>query len=113
MGQFSGTKDPVYITSEKFSASESPVIKVPQDARMHQVAVSPVGAATAGTATITVLPVGMTDELPLFESDGATPVVLTMVGDARSDIIGSLQQITFTVAGFDGTQFKASVTSYF
>jgi hypothetical protein len=114
-GQFAASKDRAFITSLKFQAGESPVIKVPQDAQHHQVAISPIGGAAAGTATVTVLPVGMTGEIPLYEADGATPVVLNMAdpGDARSEIIGSLQNFVFTTAGFDGASYKLSVTSYF
>ena len=103
-----------FITSSKFYAGDAPVtISVPQNAHTHQVAIDAIDGS-AGTAAITVLPVGMIDEIALMESDGSTPVVLNMLnGDARSDIRGSLQQLTATLAGFDGTQFKLSVTSFF
>ncbi len=114
-GQFATSKDRAFITSLTFQAGESPAIKVPQDAQYHQIAISPIGGATAGTATVTVLPVGMTGEISLFEADGSTPVILNMAspGDARSDIIGSLQSFLFTTSGFDGTSYKLSVASYF
>jgi len=111
---FSGSKDPVFIHSKKYAAGDSPVtIKVPQNASTHQVAINAVDG-TSGTASVTLTPVGMIDAQPLLEADGSTPVVLTMVGgDARSAIVGSLQDITFTLTGFDGTEFKLSVASYF
>ena len=110
----SGSRDNVVITSKKFAAAVTPnTIGVPQNAARHQVAIESLDGI-AGTAAITILPVGMIDEIPLFEADGATPVVLDMVtGDARSDIRGSIQQLTATLAGFDGTQYKLSVTSWF
>jgi hypothetical protein len=103
-----------YITSEKFFAADAPVtLNLPQNAHTHQVAINAIDGA-AGTAAITIRPVGMIDFIPLLESDGATPVVLDMInGDARSDIRGSLQAITATLSGFDGTKFKLSVTSFF
>ena len=113
-GQFSGHKDPIFISSKKYLAGESPVIDVPQNATIHQIAVDSVDAATTGTATITILPVGMVNTIPLFESDGSTPVVLAMAsGDARSDIRGSLQRFVVTTAGFDGSAFKVSISSHF
>ena len=104
-----------FIQVEKYPvATTNVLLLLPQGARSHQVAVDSVDAATAGTATITILPVGMVNFVPLLESDGATPVVLNMAaGDARSDIRGSLQKLNAAIAGFDGTEFKLSVTSYF
>ena len=114
MPQFSGQNDPVFIYSKKHLAADtSPTISVPQNARVHQVAIDALDGS-AGTAAITILPVGMKNELPLFEADGSTPVVLEMIGGgARSDIRGSLQALTATLAGFDGTEYKLSIASYF
>lgn len=110
----SGVRNPVEIQSKKLNAADAPFeIEVGQDAHTHQVAIDALDG-TAGTASVTVLPVGMVDEQPLYEADGSTPVVLTLVpGDSRSDIRGSLQRFTFTLAGFDGTEVKVSVTSWF
>jgi len=103
-----------FISSKKYDGSLANIpITLPQNAKNHQIAISPVEAATVGTATVTIKPVGMTDFISLFEADGSTPVVLLMVGDARSDIRGSLQEINFALAGFDGTNVKVSVTSFF
>ena len=114
-GQGPGRVPGSFVQSKKYLASVTNVLLLlPQDARAHQVAVDAVGVATVGTATITVLPVGMVNLIPLLESDGATPVVLAMAtGDARSDIRGSLQQMNVAIAGFDGAAFKLSATSYF
>ncbi len=113
-GQFSGRNDPVFIYSKKHLAAEGDqTVTLPQNAGIHQVAIDALDGS-AGTAVITILPVGMKNELPLFESDGATPVVLDMIGgDARSDIRGSLQALTASLSGFDGTAYKLSITSFF
>lgn len=110
----SGSKNPSVIFSKKYPAGVSPVITVPANAGSHQIAVDSIGAATAGTATITILPVGMESDLPLLEADGSTPVVLSMAsGDARSDIRGYLTHFTVTTAAFDGAEFKVSIASHF
>jgi len=110
---FSGRNDAVFIFSKKLLAADgNPTIPVPQNAREHQIAIDALDG-TVGTAAITILPVGMAGELPLFEADGATPVVLDMLGDARSDIRGSLQALTATLSGFDGTEYKLSIASFF
>jgi len=55
-----------FITSKKFLVADgNPTIVVPQNAHTHQVAIESLDG-TAGTATITVLPVGMIDEIPLL-----------------------------------------------
>ena len=114
-GAASGVRNPNVIYSKKHAVGDSPTIGVPQDAVAHQIAISPIGSGTVGTATITIIPVGMTGAIPLYEADGSTPVVLSMAapGDARSDIIGNLNSIVVTTAGFDGTAYKLSITSWF
>jgi hypothetical protein len=54
----SGVKDPVFIYSKKHRAADgNPTIGVPQNAIIHQVAIDALDGS-AGTAAITILPVG-------------------------------------------------------
>lgn len=109
-----GHNDRVSIYSKLHRPAEGPItVPVNQNAHTHQVAIEALDG-TAGTNAVTLKPVGMPTAVPLLEADGSTPVVLNMIGgDARADIRGSIQEFIFTSSGFDGTEYKISVTSFF